>query len=290
MFSSRWRVRALVATMASAAAGITAASASAATAATSNNWSGYVASGKTFSSVAGSWVQPTVTCNGGSTYSAYWVGLGGTSGQGGALEQTGTQADCSSDGQPHYFAWYELVPAGPVNLDLSVNPGDRMSARVSVNGTAVTLSLTDDTTGAAVTKNVQMSNPDTSSADWIAEAPSACDQSGGCSQLPLADFGTVSFTNATATAGGHTGPIADPDWTSQPVALSGGASDPSLGTPVADQSSGAAGAEPSALSSDGSSFSVTSQSSNATPAAPDGYSGQGYAYAWGDGYVYLYGQ
>ena len=39
-----------------------------------------------------------------------------------------------------------------------------------------------------------MSNPDTSSAEWIAEAPSQCDGSGSCQPLPLADFGTVQFT------------------------------------------------------------------------------------------------
>ena len=52
-----------------------------------------------------------------------------------------------------------------------------------------------------------MSNPDISSAEWIAEAPSTCSQGlSSCTPLPLADFGTVQFTSASATTtDGHTG-------------------------------------------------------------------------------------
>ncbi|MGI8505914.1 MAG: G1 family glutamic endopeptidase, partial [Solirubrobacteraceae bacterium] len=122
--------------------------------ATSENWSGYVVGGssssKDFSSVSGSWVQPTAKCtsDGGSQYSAFWVGLGGSgSGQSEALEQTGTEADCSGSGTPSYFAWYELVPSAPVKLGLGVHPGDQISSKVSVNGTEVTVAVADQTTG-----------------------------------------------------------------------------------------------------------------------------------------------
>ena len=60
-----------------------------------------------------------------------------------------------------------------------------------------------------------MQNPDTSSAEWIAEAPSQCDSTSSCTPLPLADFGTVQFTGASATANGHTGSIDDSNWSSQ---------------------------------------------------------------------------
>src|SRR5579884_3333678 len=81
-----------------------AATASAATvdsqAAVSQNWAGYVAGGTQFSSVSGSWVQPTAKCGSGQTYSAFWVGLGGSGAgdQSSALEQTGTQVDCNDNG------------------------------------------------------------------------------------------------------------------------------------------------------------------------------------------------
>src|SRR5581483_1967611 len=176
----------LLATFAATAAvtGAGAATASAATvaqqAAVSQNWAGYVAGGTQFSSVSGSWVQPSARCGSGQTYSAFWVGLGGSGDQSSALEQTGTQADCGADGSTDYYAWYELVPAAPVKLDLSIHPGDKIDAKVSVSGTNITVSMTDQTTGQSTTKSLQMDNPDTSSAEWIAEAPSACDGSGSC--------------------------------------------------------------------------------------------------------------
>jgi peptidase A4-like protein len=283
-----------LATFAATAAvtGAGAATASAATvaqqAAVSQNWAGYVAGGTQFSSVSGSWVQPSATCGSGQTYSAFWVGLGGSGSQSSALEQTGTQADCTADGSTDYYAWYELVPAAPVKLDLSIHPGDKIDATVSVSGTNVTVSMTDETTGQSTTKSLQMDNPDVSSAEWIAEAPSACDGSGSCQTLPLSDFGSVQFTSATATANGHTGTISDPNWSSQPVELgSSGISDVSYGP-----GSGASGANPSSLSSDGSSFSVAyqSQTGSAAGAGDDGYGDGGYGYGGYPGADGGYGQ
>lgn len=247
-------------------------------AAVSQNWAGYVAGGTQFSSVSGSWVQPTAKCGSGQTYSAFWVGVGG-SGQSSALEQTGTEADCAADGSIDYHAWYELVPAAPVKLDLAIHPGDHITGKVAVNGSDVTVSLADETTGQSTTKTLQMDNPDTSSAEWIAEAPSSCDGSGACQPLPLADFGTVQFTGASATANGHTGPISDPSWSAQPIELgSGGASDVAY---APGQSSSAAA--PSALSSDGSSFSVAYQSASGSSGAAGGSGDYGYG-AGGYGY------
>jgi hypothetical protein len=76
-------------------------------AATSANWSGYVASGKQFSAVSGSWVQPTANCSTGQGNSAFWVGLGGSRDQQSqALEQVGTEADCGGGSSADNFAWY----------------------------------------------------------------------------------------------------------------------------------------------------------------------------------------
>ncbi|MBV8997750.1 MAG: hypothetical protein JO304_01740 [Solirubrobacterales bacterium] len=238
----------------------------------SGNWAGYVAGGSQFSSVSGSWVEPAAKCGSGQTYSAFWVGIGGSSGQSASLEQTGTQSDCNADGSTDYYAWYELVPAAPVRLGLTINPGDHISAKVNVNGTNVTVSLSDQTTGQSSTKTLQMDSPDTSSAEWIAEAPSSCDGSGSCQPLPLSDFGTVQFSNASATdSGGHTGPISDSAWSAQAVELGGGGtSDVSYGA-----SQGSAGAVPSSVSSDGSSFSVSVSSGSQTTGAAGGSGGSG---------------
>jgi Peptidase A4 family len=247
--------------------------------AVSQNWAGYVAGGTQFSSVSGSWVQPTAKCGSGQTYSAFWVGIGGSSNQSSALEQTGTQANCTADGGIEYYAWYELVPAAPVKLDLAIKPGDHISAKVNVSGSNVTVWMTNQTTGQSTTKTLQMDNPDTSSAEWIAEAPSACDGSGSCQPLPLADFGTVQFTSATATANGHTGTISDPNWSAQPVELGGGAGV----SEISYSGQGASSATPSSLSSDGSSFSVAAGGAADASSGSTGAAGGSGDYGYGDG-------
>jgi len=156
-----------------------------------------------------------------SGYSAFWVGLGGSSGESGSLEQAGTAGEWVN-GQAVYYAWYELLPAAQVKLDLPIDAGDHMSASVTAQGSTVTLHIVDETSGGSVTKTLSMSNPDTSSAEWIAEAPAAQSASGDYETLPLANFGTVTYTAASATAGGHTGSISDSNWTAEQVSLVSG--------------------------------------------------------------------
>ena len=215
--------------------------------ATSTNWSGYIASGsgQSFSDVRGSWVQPAVTCTARSTtFSSFWVGLGGASSSANGLEQIGTDSDCRN-GSPVYSAWYELIPAPSVAVPLTVSPGDTMNAEVTVAGTQVTLTLTDATTAQTFTTTVTVATPDTSSAEWIAEAPSECVGAStmNCRVQPLASFGTASFSSASATANGDTGVISDAAWTGTPVDLRGTA--------------GGASATTGALGADGASFAVT---------------------------------
>jgi hypothetical protein len=283
----------------------TAASTTVSSSAASANWAGYVAQNNTFSSVSGSWVAPSAKCTADSTYSAFWVGLGGASDQSQGLEQVGTQADCGASGAASYYAWYELVPAAPVKLDLAVKPGDHITGKVTVNGTNVLVALTNTSTGQSVSKSLQTNSIDTSSAEWIAEAPSACDNSGSCQPLSLANFGTVNFTNASATAGGHTGAITDSNWKTSVVALNGGAAGAGQFSPrgVAYDASGSATAQASGLSSNGSAFSVAWQSpgtattgtdtqtasgagSSSGSPGPGGYGASPYGYDPGSGYAY----
>ena len=265
-----------------------------------------MASGQSFSSVSGSWTVPTANPNSNSNgYSAFWVGLGGASQQSQALEQVGTSSDVQN-GQTTYYAWYELVPAPETRLNLTVHPGDQMTGKVTVNGTSVTISLTDRTTGQSVTKTLRDNDPDTSTAEWIAEAPSSMTQSGGVQPLPLADFGKVTFTNASATAGGHTGSISDPNWTAQPVDLTSSNSTGFLGSGAIDAAGSAAqsssgGASTGNLTNNGSVFSVSyssdagaAQTSNPGSGSsgagyPGSGDGSGYGYSGGYGYSYGYG-
>jgi hypothetical protein len=184
----------------------------------STNWAGYVAvpaggAGSHFSGVSGSWTEPSTTCAAGhEALSAVWVGLGGYSEHSHALEQVGTDADCTRAGAARYRSWYELLPAAPVNLKMRVRPGDRMLASVTVAGQDVTLRIRDLTTGGRFQTTKRRALIDASSAEWIVEAPSACAGNDACEILPLADFGQVAFSNATATIGTHDGPIGDPEW------------------------------------------------------------------------------
>ncbi|HEX4109283.1 MAG TPA: G1 family glutamic endopeptidase [Solirubrobacteraceae bacterium] len=238
-------------------------------AAASENWAGYTVGGQNFSHVSGSWVQPGTSCSSGQGSVAYWVGIGGASEQSQALEQVGTETDCNSGGSSTTFAWYELVPSAPVRLPVSVHAGDHISAAVSVDGTSVTVTLTDHTTGKSATRQLTMSDPDTSSAEWITEAPSQCSSDlSQCQPVPLSDFGSVTFTDASATAGGHTGSISDSGWQAEPMQLASGIGGGRFfgrgsgffgggGVAAGDGQAAGGSAVPSTLVSDGSSFSVS---------------------------------
>jgi Peptidase A4 family len=220
---------------------------------TSSNWSGYVAratgSGKSrFSSVSGSWIVPSSTCaTGRETSSAVWVGLGGFGEKAKALEQVGSEADCTSSGHARYSAWVELLPAAAVTLHLKVSPGDELTASVTVSGHDATLRLRNLTTGQGVSRTRRAARIDVSTAEWIVEAPSGCDEESGCQTLRLTDFGQVAFSGASATARAHTGSIVDGHWNdtelslSQSPAASASSTDPEAGTLITATPSAAGG-------------------------------------------------
>jgi hypothetical protein len=157
---------------------------------TSSNWSGYAATGTAFTSVSASWTEPTVVCSG-TAYSSFWVGLDGDTSN--TVEQTGTSADCSGS-TPQYYAWYEMYPKYPTNLRNPVAPGDSLSASVTTDGVGrFTLTISDATQNWTYTTTQRLKSAALASAEVIAEAPSS--RSG---VLPLASFGSVGFSNATA--------------------------------------------------------------------------------------------
>jgi hypothetical protein len=157
----------------------------------STNWSGYDVTGHgPYSTVSSHWTQPAVNCLQTPTgYSSFWVGLDGDTT--GTVEQTGTEADCSS-GVGRYYGWYEMYPKFPVNYSNPIAPGDSMSASVAYAGSgSFRLALTDHTKGWSHTVTARLKSAKRGSAEVIAEAPSS---SGGV--LPLADFQHVGFTAA----------------------------------------------------------------------------------------------
>ena len=238
----------------------------------SSNWSGYAifSSDETtpidFSDVTGTWVQPKSTCTvGRQSSSAFWVGIGGYDLSSNALEQLGTGSDCNGNTTtPTYYAWWEIVPAASVQIPLKVKAGDTLTAAVVVNGQQVTLYLKNVTRKWRFSKTITTTQElDTSSAEWIAEAPSDCSSIGRCRVVPLTNFGTVTFSKIAATGNSHAGTITDPAWTSSPIELiaSGGRS--GFFGQNTDSESGV-GAVPGDVSTDGRAFSVSWQQ-NLTP-------------------------
>ncbi|HEX4103988.1 MAG TPA: G1 family glutamic endopeptidase [Candidatus Paceibacterota bacterium] len=205
---------------------------------TSYNWAGYVTTagqtGKQFTSVSGTWTIPTVAAATSTEADTAWVGIGGVTTQ--DLIQAGTQAVTSPNGTVSYQAWYETLPQTTSPLNINVNPGDSVSVTVAETSAAQWLvSFRDNTTGQNTSENLTY-NSTLSSAEWIEEMPL-----NGNSFVPLDNFGTISFSNATTVENGNT------------VTISGSAAQPLTMVTNADQTLAA----PSALGSDGQSFSVT---------------------------------
>lgn len=213
--SSKMRMRLFISAITTAILASVAPSAMA-DAVSSSNWAGYAVHrpGVRFNKVVGDWRQPTAACTAGRrAYSAMWVGLGGYSASSNALEQIGSEVDCTISGRVSSSVWYELVPAPSRPIHMSVHPGDEIEASVSVSGRRVVLSLTDVTTHRSFSKAFRPSVIDVSAAEWILEAPSECVSANSCETLPLANFHSAAFSLAQAQAlGGHLGAIADPAW------------------------------------------------------------------------------
>jgi hypothetical protein len=210
----------------------------------STNWSGYAAETNlskplsgSVSDVKGQWTVPSVACDvsTGHTYSSAWVGIDGYSN--GTVEQVGTEQDCNF-GSPVNYAWYEMYPKYPVRITMSARPGDVMSAEVHYNGNNKFVLTINNLTLNQAFSTTQKASAKRQSAEWVVEAPSS---TGGV--LPLANFATAYFTNASATINGVAGPISSGAWTYDPITMA--------------DASGTTKATPSALDTTGQAFSVT---------------------------------
>lgn len=250
----------------------------------SANWAGYVATGPgstyttasptmSYSDVTGEWVEPRATCTGAPTSVALWVGLGGYSVNSQELEQAGTSADCDAGGRPDYYAWYELVPADAIVVRLKIDPGDLVTSSVVVNGDDVLVQVIDRSRGTRFTHRLTMHNPDTSSAEWIVEAPTECTTASDCEQVALTNFGQVTFARTFAIGNAVPGTIESPAWMATAITLVptthrvfGAANDAAVG---ADN----AGAEPLNANVAGTGFSVSWQADAAADDQTTGASG-----------------
>jgi hypothetical protein len=202
--------------------------------------------------VSGSWIVPTVSSSSNSpTYSAVWVGIDGYSGN--TVEQIGTEQDVIN-GSTVYQAWWEMYSTGKgqpeqVITGMKISPGDSITASVqyittgshagqyllSINDTS---RPTDSFSAYESSAQLQSPQPERNSAEWIVESPTV---GGSVAQAP--NFGSVTFTNASAVINGVSGPINDSAWQSQAINMVAG-----NGTTVA---------QTSVLTSSGTGFTVT---------------------------------
>lgn len=167
--------------------------------ATSGNWSGYVATGGTYTSVSASWIVPwgDVCLSSGDGVEASWVGLDGWND--GTVEQTGIIMDCTK-GYPQYYAWWETVPTQPVvqKYGVAVDVDDSITATVTYDGSGTyDLLLTDNTQG--WTENNVVAGPpgaQNASAEIITEAATV---NGTISHLP--NYWVEPYTGATIDGG-----------------------------------------------------------------------------------------
>ena len=215
---------------------------------TSRNWSGYVATGATYTSVTGTWIiaKPDPKTPG---VDATWVGIGGANTT--DLVQAGTEATVNLDGTVTYDAWTETLPQATRTVTLGVTAGDTVSVTLTEQTAGSWLiEIKNITTGRSYTTTIRYSSSKTS-AEWIEEAPSI-----GRGIAPLDSFGTVKFSAATTVADGKT------------VSLKGA----SAKSVTMTSSAGQALAIPSAIASDGTSFSVDRTS---TPSTGGGTGGPG---------------
>jgi hypothetical protein len=148
------------------------------------------------------------------------------------------------------------VPAAAHTAKLKIRPGDTVSASVVVNGHRVRLRIADVTRGTLLVKRLRASAVDTSSAEWIVEAPAVCAgiqaSDANCRATALANFGTTRVSRARATTTrGHTGTISDAAWSATAISLV-----PEFGDPRFDRAASIGQATPEDLSAAGDAFSV----------------------------------
>ncbi|MGB8352602.1 MAG: G1 family glutamic endopeptidase [Chthoniobacteraceae bacterium] len=226
---------------------------------TSGNWSGYAVplekSGETdvFSDIQGTWKIPTVTGMGRSAaYSSAWIGIDGY--EDGTVEQIGSEQDWTGTKQQNYV-WFEMYPNGAYEITgFPASPGDSITAQVHYLGLLKVQVGRNRTEEESVfqltiennTRNVSYTVPESyttipeaelASAEWVMEAPT------GRQVLPLANFGTINFSDCKA-ASLRTKEVLSPidAWIPDPLTM-------------VDANGGRA--VPSALSANGEAFSAT---------------------------------
>ena len=160
---------------------------------TSVNWFGYVADSGGYTNVQSSWVEPSVDCSRGNGSAVFWVGLDGWNSD--AVEQTGTEADCSN-GSASYSAWWETWPTNTIQTyGDTLEPGDSLTAKVTFEGNDnYDIYIVDNTRGWSEDNHKQgASGADNQSAEVVGETPGYANNT----YANLPDFNSLTFTGSS---------------------------------------------------------------------------------------------
>lgn len=171
----------------------------------SANWAGAVLIGNGFDFVTGEATVPVPKpARGGDDRTNYcasaWVGIDGDTCNT-AILQTGIDM-CVQGGVVSSSAWFEWFPDYSHDFDIKISTGDVVKMTVEANstnsGTAIIQNLS---TGISINHQFPVTlgaRLCETNAEWIVE-----DFSINTGLAPFANFGTVSFLNAVASAGGN---------------------------------------------------------------------------------------
>jgi hypothetical protein len=172
----------------------------------SNNWAGVVResppASATYSADSATFTvpDPTATDNSGDMQAAsVWVGIDGDT-YTKAILQTGIDSYIQN-GEKTFDAWYEWYPNSAENFDMDLSAGDVIVAMVNSSSPSKGVAIIENkSSGQSVTKTLSAPSSDATlagqNAEWIVE-----DFNAGDSQVPFANFGTVTFSGAQAEAG-----------------------------------------------------------------------------------------
>ncbi len=125
------------------------------------------------------------------------------------VEQAGIEADCHGSTES-VFAWREVFPHPEQPFNMTIRPGDSITAKVSFRNGRFKMRVKDNTTGEHRTVRQQCASTTCrrSSAEVISEAPTVSGK-----QSSLADYGAQAFSGISIrNSNGQTGGIRSSHW------------------------------------------------------------------------------
>lgn len=167
----------------------------------SSNWAGAVLIGTGYTKVTGTFTVPTPSIpSGGESNEEYcasaWVGIDGDTCTTSIL-QTGVDF-CVQGSSVSYDAWYEWYPDYAYDFSgIAISAGDIITVTVDASSSSAgTATVENVSTGQTVTHSFSGETDKLCeyNAEWIVE-----DFESNGSLVPFANFGTVTFSDATAT-------------------------------------------------------------------------------------------